>query len=355
MRYETKDGGFKSFGEFLVTARKVRDGELKDSRLISAEIGKTAGHMAIGEDSQGGFLVPEQYVSEVLHAALEDAIVRPRAKVFPATSDSLKIPRLVETDRSSNYFGGITFRWLYEAAQKSYSTKITKPSVGQLELTVHKAIGSCWVSNELESDAMAFGEFMRVSFGQAIRFEEDYQFIWGSGVGQPLGAAHASNGSRIAVPRLQANAIIYADVLQMTERLLPGCWGSSSTVWLANPDTVTHLMELDSAETDVVNIIDINDRKMFGFPVIFTEKAAPLGTAGDLILADFAHYAIADREMVIAGSRHVERSNVGFTTDESYWKVQLRVDGQPTLTNAITPKRGVNTLSPFVVLSDFVS
>ena len=104
MGYEEKDGGFKSFGEFLVIARKACDGESKDSRLI-----KTAGHMEIGEDSQGGFLVPEQYVNDILHAVLEGAIVRPRAKIFKAMSDSLKIRRLVETDRSSNYFGGITF------------------------------------------------------------------------------------------------------------------------------------------------------------------------------------------------------------------------------------------------------
>ena len=354
MGYETEDGGYKSLSEFLVRVRKACDGECKDGRL------KTAGHMEIGEDHQGGFLVPEQYAGEILHAALEGAIVRPRAKVFQATGDSMKIRRLVETDRSSNYFGGITFNWLAEAAMKTYPGRTTKPKIGQLELTTHKLIGSCWVSNELENDVPAFGDFMKISFGQAIRFEEDYQFIWGTGAGAPLGAANAGNGARISVPRRQANSIIYTDVLRMIEVLLPGSWESKSTVWLANPDTVTQLMELDSAETDVVNVIDINKRQMFGFPVAITEKAAPLGTTGDLILADFDHYAIADREMVIAGSRHVERAgivqtSIGFTTDESFWKVQLRVDGQPTLTDTMLPKRGANSLSPFVVLSDFVS
>jgi len=252
-------------------------------------------------------------------------------------------------------FGGIVFKWIYEAAQKSYASRISKPALGQLELTPHKWVGSTWVSNELENDFGAFGDFMKLSFGQAIRFEEDYHFIWGSGAGQPLGCANASNNSRIAVPRQQPNEIIYDDITNMTERLLPGCWESKSTVWLANPDTVDQIGALDATENNTTNIVDLNGRKLLGFPIIFTEKAAPLGTAGDLILADFSHYVIADRDMVIAGSRHVERSNVGFSTDETFWKVQLRVDGQPILAEAITPRRGANTLSAFVVLSDYVS
>jgi HK97 family phage major capsid protein len=105
MTTELKDGGFKSFSEFLVSVRKVCDGEIKDSRL------KTAGHMETGDDSQGGFVVPEIWADGIYHAALEDAIVRPRATVLKASSDSLKVRKMVDSDRSSNLFGGITFTW----------------------------------------------------------------------------------------------------------------------------------------------------------------------------------------------------------------------------------------------------
>ena len=353
MKYKEKDGGFSSLGEFLVKVRKACDRpNFSDSRLQ-----KTAGHMEIGEDSQGGYLVPEQYAAEIMQAVLEGAIVRPRAKVIKATSDSLKIRRLVETDRSSNYFGGITFKWLAEAAQKSYTGRSTKPALGQLELSPHKVVGSCWVSNELEDDYPAFGDFFKLSFGQAIRFEEDYRFILGTGAGQPLGAANAGNGSRITVPRNAAGEVEYVDIMDMAERLLPGCWESKSTVWLINPDTIDQIAELEASEANIVNIVDLNERKILGFPFIVTEKASPLGTTGDVILADFSHYVIADRGLVIAASRHVERSgimatSIGFTTDETFWKVQLRIDGQPTLTSPITPYHGANTLSPFVVLTD---
>jgi len=77
MGYKTKDGGFSSLGEFLARVRRVCDGEVEQGSWL-----KTAGHMEEGEDSQGGFLVPEQWADGIYHAALEGAIVRPRATVF---------------------------------------------------------------------------------------------------------------------------------------------------------------------------------------------------------------------------------------------------------------------------------
>jgi len=91
MKYETKDGGFTSAGEFFVTVRKWYDGTHKDSRLIFE---KTAGHMESGDDAQGGFLVPEQWAGGIYHAALENSIVRSRVMkgaIIKAKSDSVKV------------------------------------------------------------------------------------------------------------------------------------------------------------------------------------------------------------------------------------------------------------------------
>jgi len=349
---ERKTGGFSSLGEFLVKVRKACDGEgSPDARLFQ----KTAGHMETGEDVQGGYLVPEQWADEIYHAALEGAIVRPRATVLNAVSDSLKVNVLLDSDRSSNYFGGITFRWVSEAGSK-WAVR-TKPALAQRELNLHKLVGSCLVSNELESDYGKFGDFMAKSFGQAIRFEEDYRFIWGTGAGQPLGIMYG--GGLITLARQQNNNVVYEDLTSMISRLLPGSWGTA--IWLVNPDVMSQWLSLDVVENNVLNYLDMNERKLLGFPFIVTEKAAPLGTSGDVILADFSngHYLIADREMTIAASRHVNHYetvlavvyNEGFITDETTWKIVLRVDGQPLLTDDITPKRGANDLGPFVALT----
>ena len=355
MGYKTKDGGFSSLGEFLVRVRKVCDGELNDGRL------KTAGHMEESTDSQGGFLVPEQWADQIYHAALEGAIVRPR--VGPAAirikGDSLKVRKLNDSDRSTSLFGGVTFTWQAERADKSLAE--SKPSVGLRELTPHKLVGGCFASNELEDDYGAFGDFMELAFGQAIRFIEDAAFINGTGVGQPLGILNS--GALATVARQQANQIVYEDIAHLIELLLPGCWDNA--VFLFNPDTLEEILSLDVVENNVVNIVDVSNRKLCGFPFVVTEKCPSLGTMGDIILADFSngHYLIADKEIEISGSRHVDdifwhlqqEYHQGFITDETFWRVVLRVDGQPLMDDPLTPYEGANDLSSFVALSPYSS
>jgi HK97 family phage major capsid protein len=344
-----KTDGFKSFGEFLVKVRKACDGEgSPDSRL------KTAGHMEIGEDSQGGFLVPEKWAEGIYNIALENSIVRKRATVLKAISDSLKIRTFVDNDRSSSLFGGITFKWLYEAINKTYgSGRVTKPALGQLELTPHKLVGGCYTSNEIEGDYEAFGGFMQEAFGQAIRFIEDDAFINGTGAGQPLGIVQSN--LMIKPNRQQANQIGYEDLTAMVRRLLPDSWNRA--VWLINQDAMEQIMTADTVVNNVLNVLDLNDHMLMGFPFIVTEKAQALGTTGDIMLADFGagHYIIADRSIEISGSRHVSGYSIqqlgsGWLTDETFWRIVLRVDGQPVAVNPITPYHGAQTVSPFIGL-----
>jgi len=350
MRYKDKTGGFKCLGEFLVKVRKAYDGEgTPDSRLI---LEKTAGHMEEATDSQGGALVPEQWADEIYHAALENSIVRARVAkgaVIKATSDSVKVRRFVETDRSCNIFGGITFEWIEERGQKT--AVISKPALGELELNIHKLVGGSWVSNELENDYGKFGDFMKFAFGQALRFIEDDYFLWGSGAGVPLGAINAGNGSLITVTRNAVGLLDWTDIAHMAERLLPQGWESAA--WLINPGVIDELFEATASAANQATFLDLNNRLLWGLPFIVTEKCQAMGTQGDIALCDFGHghYLIADREMRISASRHVDVSDVGWKTDETFWKIVLRVDGQPLMTSAITPDRGGNTLSAFIVLT----
>ncbi len=350
MGYKTKDGDFKSLGEFLSRVRKACDGEANDSRL------KTAGHMEEADDSQGGFLVPEQWADRIYHAALEGAIVRPRVgdAAFRIKGNSLKVRKLNESDRSSNIFGGVTFLWQPERADKTLAE--SKPAIGERELTLKKLVGGCFASNELEDDYGAFGDFMALAFGQAIRFIEDDHFINGTGVGQPLGILNAN--ALIPVPRWTAGTIDWRDIGEMADRLLPDSW--ERAVWLINPDALHALFNATAPAALQATVLDLSQRTLWGRPFIVTEKCQSLGTLGDIILADFGagHYLIADKELEISGSRHVDDTffhiqveyHQGFVTDETFWRVVLRVDGQPLMDAPLTPLRGGNTLSPFVAL-----
>ena len=343
-----RKGGWTSFGEYLKEVRQACSGGPRDTRL------KTTGHMETGDDAQGGYLVPEEWADGIFNIVLERAIVRPRAQVLRMTTDSLKVRRLVESTRASSYFGGITFNWEPEAYNKTGI--ITKPAVGELELTPHKLIGGVWASDELMADYGTFGTFMQTSFGQALAFEEDYWFVWGVGGGQPLGIMNA--GAMITHARTNnGGAPKINDLGEMAERLLPGSWATA--VWMMHPEVIGALVLDATAGANAAGIIDFSTMQCMGRPIILTEKCAGVGVTGDVILADWNHYVIGNRSLEISASREASGTETreqttyycGFLTDETFWRVVLRVDGQPVMDAPVTPKLGTDTLSAFVVLT----
>lgn len=346
---EEKRGGFKTFGEYLTCVRKARATREIDKRLKWVGESKTTGHMEIGEDSQGGFLVPEIYRAELYQLAIETAVVRPRATIIPMTTDSLKIPYVNDTSHASTLHGGVVAYWTAEAAAKSP----TKPTFGQMELTPHKLAGLTYSSNELLADsAIALEPLIKRMFGEAMAYFEDDAFIAGTGAGQPLGILNA--GCMVNVYRNTVNRVHIEDLAEMWMHLQPESMGSA--YWVINPTVIPELIELgsgnaaDASGKILVYIDKVGDAivwKIFGRPVLISEKLQALGTAGDIILADFKYYLIGDRQPItIDASTHV-----AFTTDETCWRFVLRVAGQPWPQTYQRVRRGGIDVSPFVQLS----
>src|SRR6185437_13502235 len=85
---------------------------------------------------------------------------------------------------------------------------------------------------------------------------------------------------------------------------------------------------------------------LFGRPVLFTEKLATLGTAGDVLLADFSKYIVAD-----TGTLEIAASDqYAFNTNQITFRVIKRVDGQAQLDAPVTLADGSTQNSPFVLL-----
>jgi len=356
---EEKAKDFNSFGEMLGTIRNYRKGNVRelDPRLtyldsrgnVSKSVAKTAGHMEIGDDTQGGFLVPEIYRNELYMIALENAVVRPNgATVIKMTTDSVKIPYVDDTSHASTVFGGVNASWTAEAAQKT----ATKPTFGQMELTPHKLAGMTYSSDELLADsAIALQPLIYKMFGSAWGYYEDDAFINGTGAGQPLGILNC--GCLKTVYRNTANMVYYQDLAEMYQSMLPS--SLSHAKWVINPEVMAELLELgsgSSADASGKNLIYIDKAqdkpvwKIFGRPVIISEKMQGLGTAGDIGFFDFRYYLIGDRQPItIDASTHLR-----FDYDETAWRFVLRVAGQCWPQSTITSRYGGHTYSPFVVL-----
>ncbi len=334
------NGKFKSFREFLNTAYLANNKGVADARLkVLAE--------AAGDT--GGFLVPEQFRAELLNDSLETAFFRPRARVIPITGPT-NIPRVNVTTHATSVFGGVVAYWRKEGA--TLSADATQPSFGQVHLTPKELIGYTQASNILLADAaLSLEPILRMMFAEALTFYEEEAFVNGDGAGEPVGILQADATVSVAKETGQAATTIVAENLdKMYSRLLPR--SQNRAVWLAHPDTFPQLAALSRAvgtggnSTWVTNMAGGPPTTIYGRPVIFTEHCQTVGTTGDIYLVDLSYYLIADRQaLAVSSSEHVR-----FAQNETVWRFIQRLDGQPWLNSAITPKNGSNTLSPFVKL-----
>src|SRR5690606_7917761 len=61
--------------------------------------------------ADGGFLIPETLRSELLRVALEQSVVRSRARVVPMESLTVPYPMLDVTSNASSVYGGVVGYW----------------------------------------------------------------------------------------------------------------------------------------------------------------------------------------------------------------------------------------------------
>lgn len=350
------DGKFNSFGDFMRAAALdggsvnfLRGGDEMRAKLHEMrEIQNSFGTNAPGD---GGFLVPESFRSDLLMLGLEEGVIRPRATVIPMGTPRTSLPAVDSTSNASTVFGGIQTYWVDESTAAPESSA----KFSQVTLDAKKLMAYCTAPNELISDASAFSAFIDAALPQAIAFEEDYRFMQGSGVGQPLGYVN-SPGAVIAaaVGGQGASTIIVDNLAAMFSRMLPA--SLSRAIWVASIDTFPQLAlmavqgSLGNSTPVWMNngVIGAPPISIYGRPVYFTEKAPALGTTGDIMFVDPSMYLIGDRQsMEVSASPHF-----AFNVDKTAFKVIERVDGRPWVQSPITPKNGSsNTLSPYVQLS----
>ena len=302
--------------------------------------------------SEGGFLVPEEFRSELLQLSIDSgAVVRPRATIIPMGAPRIHIPMIDETSHVSSVFGGVVVYRTEEGAELTESAA----SFASVKLDVTKQTALSHVPNELIRDWGAFGAFMDATLPNAMSFFEDVDYISGTGAGAPLGGLHANNTALIVVAKETdqvASTIVWQNVLKMYARMLPSSLGRA--VWVVSPDVFVELATMALSVGTGGSAVWLTDGTgapvltLLGRPVIMSEKApGALGAQGDISLVDWSMYLIGDYQtMTVDSSPHVK-----FTSDKTTYRAIARNDGRPWLTSPITPKNNSATLSPFVTLA----
>jgi HK97 family phage major capsid protein len=300
--------------------------------------------------ADGGFLVPEEFRSDLLLVALENSMIRSRATVIPMGTQRVSIPSVDSTTDATSVFGGIVCVWVDEGAQPAE----TQGKFAQTTLDAKKLMAFLTAPNELVADAPAFGGYLDATLPQAIAFEEDYRFMQGTGVGEPLGFVNCPAAViATAVTGQGANTIVVDNLSGMFARMLPS--SLNSAIWIASIDTFPQLALMavsgtigNSSPVWMNNgVVGAPPVSIYGRPVYFTEKLPTLGTTGDIVFVDPSFYLVGDRQTMQASAS----PHYAFNVDKTAYKIIERVDGRPWLQSAITPKNAGPTLSPVVQLS----
>lgn len=340
--------GWGSLGDFAQVVFNRGRGVGEDPRRQQA-IEVMNAYSATLDPTTGGFLIPEQFMSDVRQLTLERSIVRPNATVIEMSSLYQLVPYVDETTHADGtVLGGMSFTRIPESGTIS----ATEGRFGRVRLEASKIVGLATVPNELWSDAPALGSFLMNAMPRGLAFQEDVDFLTGSGAGEPLGVTNANNSALITVSAesgQNGSTIVLDNILKIFSRMLPQSLGSA--VWIANINTFPELMKLSipvGTGGSAVNLVDVTAAPrmtLLGRPLYLTEKVPGLGSAGQIGFYDLAFYLLGDRQSAEMASS----GDSAFRTDETDIRIISRNDGRPWIQSALTPVNG-DTLSPFVQL-----
>ncbi len=336
---------FENFGEQLFAIRRAGVDLVIDTRLRAAATG-------LGESipSDGGFLVQQDFSTELLKAAYDKSPVLSRVRRIQvgANANGLKINALKETTRSGSIWGGIILYWLGEGGEKQAS----KPAFRQLVLELKKVAGLWYATDELLQDATALGQVANEGFAEALDVEMEDMVMSGTGVGQPLGIMNS--GALITVPKEDgqlADTIDGMNIVKMFARM----WarGIGTAVWLISQSIFPQLMNMSLPGFPNIpmwmppqGLAASPYGTLMGRPLFAIENCAKLGDKGDLVFADLSQYLLIDK----GGPQQASSIHVRFIYDETAFRIVYRTDGQPIWNAALTPRDGGDTVSPFVTL-----
>jgi HK97 family phage major capsid protein len=336
---------FSNLGEF---ARAVYE---RNPRLFDV---RNASGMSEGTGADGGFYVPTQFLAGIMDDSLQVEAVRPNATIIPMNSQSIIIPMFDLSNRST---GIATMEGI--ATPEGTTGTTQKAKVREVGMTAKKVSILVPTTAELMQDApevfaVMLGQHMSDAMSQTL----DTWFIKGTGAGQPLGILNAPCLVSVAKDTSQVAATITpTNIGGMVGRLAPGSW--SRATWIVSPSALNQLFNMTNVVRNVANTENVGGFQpgffhsgsdgsftLCGRPVIVSDRCQAIGTKGDILLCDLRSYLIGMRQ---AGELLVDRS-VGFKESEIWFRLNVRIDGQPSLSAPITPRVGSATLSPFVSL-----
>ncbi len=277
--------------------------------------------LQIGTDSEGGYLVPDEFERTLVEALEEENIFRQLEKIIQTSSGDRKIPVVATKGTAS---------WIDEEGAFPESDD----SFGQVSIGAYKLGIMIKVSEELLNDSVFDLEaYISREFARRIGAKEEEAFFTGDGKGKPTGILAASGGADVGVTAAAAAAITADEVIDLFYSLKSPY--RRNAAWVLNDSAVKAIRKLKDNQGQYLwqpSLVAGTPDTILGRPVK-TSAYMPAVAAGakSVAFGDFGYYWIADRQ-----GRSFKRLNELYAaTGQVGFLASQRVDGKLVLSEAV--------------------
>lgn len=276
--------------------------------------------LQIGTDSEGGYLVPDEFESRLVEALEEENFFRSIATVIQTSSGDRKIPVAASKGEAA---------WIDEEGAFTESDD----TFSQVSIGAYKVGTMIKVSDELLNDsAFNLEAYISKEFGRRIGSKEEEAFFIGDGTGKPTGIFNVSGGAADGTTTSTAN-ISFEDVMDLFYSVKSPY--RKKAVWVLNDTTVKALRKLKDNNGNYIwqPSVQAGQPDMILNRPYHTSAYVPEVESGKKVMAfgDFSYYWIADRQ-----GRSFKRLNELFAaTGQVGFLASQRVDGKLILSEAV--------------------
>ena len=277
--------------------------------------------LQVGTDSEGGYLVPDEFERTLIEALEEENIFRQLATIITTSSGDRKIP-VVATKGSAS--------WVDEEG----AIPEADDAFGQVSIGAYKLATIIKVSEELINDSVFnLEQYIAKEFGRRIGVKEEEAFFVGDGTGKPLGIFNATGGAGVGVTTASASAITIDEIMDLFYSLKSPY--RKNAVFVTNDATVKSIRKLKDGNGQYLwqpSVTAGQPDTILNRPLKTSVYVPGIAAAAKTIaFGDFSYYWVADRQ-----GRVFQRLNELYAaTGQVGFKATQRVDGKLILAEAV--------------------
>lgn len=345
--------GFESVGDQLkAIAKAAEEGATPDPRLLAINEKAITG-MSETVGTEGGFLLQDTFTGELTKRMLGDSILAAQAQnvTIGANSNGLTWNDRRDYDQQ-NSARNIQVYWTEEGG----SLTASKGKINRQTLSLEKLTGLYYATDESLQDAQSLGQLMDDWFMEEFPFKLDQTILRGDGVAKPLGILNASCLVTVAKESGQtADTIVAKNIVKMYSRMWARSMGQAA--WYVNQEILPELMVLTLTTSGTERpiwtppdsgFVNAPGGFLLGRPIRFLDHASTLGDKGDIWFMDMSKYRLISK----GGIQRDSSIHVRFLNDETAFRFRMRMNGQPTWSDVVTPSQATtHTRSPFITLA----